>query len=180
MSDQRIYTINEFAVVYRIGRTAVQDAIRRGEIKAVTIGSQVRIPDPGWRIMRYYSDMVLPREHFIRTKEAMSLLNVKKTHIRSLVKNGALHPVLERGLWRFSLEDLLNCVKEREIYRITNPKRGIPKKLTRKKKYALSRDWLPRNAVIDWARRTGEGLELKSADTILIGTRAVPREKLEP
>src|SRR5690349_14310528 len=55
-----VYTVDEFAKIFKISRTAVRTLIRKGEIPAVRIGSEHRIPQAV--IDHYFAQAAAPEE----------------------------------------------------------------------------------------------------------------------
>lgn len=151
MSSPQLYTLSEFAVRYRVTDKSVRKAIRRGDLKAVAFGTELRIPDPGWKIMRFYEDRVLYMEHFIRTGEICRLLNISRVRLCQYVDAGYLHPQFIRRHKYFSLADVIQCANRRQrFFDHGNPEGGHIKKGSRGK--------IDRKLVIDWAIREAKDL----------------------
>ena len=59
-SQPSVYTVEEFAAVFRLSPEAVRSLIRRGEISAIRIGRQYRIPRQV--VARLFAQAVSPEE----------------------------------------------------------------------------------------------------------------------
>jgi len=55
-----VLTVEEFAGVFKVSREAVRNLIRRGEIQAIRIGKQYRIPQGV--VDRYFAQALPPEE----------------------------------------------------------------------------------------------------------------------
>lgn len=165
MVGPTIYTFNEFALRYRITSLTLHKAIRSKQIRTVMIGAAMRIPDPGWKIMRFYAERVLHMEHFLRTQEVKRLLNVSKSRIDELIEFGRLNPVMCDGRRYYSLADVIKCANRRQRYMDTNPNGGFPKKGTGKR---------TRDLVMRWAMNEAQDL----TGTILCKEKSLTRRQL--
>lgn len=59
-SQPSVYTVEEFAAIFRLSPEAVRSLIRRGEISAIRIGRQYRIPRQV--VARLFAQAVPPEE----------------------------------------------------------------------------------------------------------------------
>jgi excisionase family DNA binding protein len=59
-SYPQVYTVEEFAKVFKLSPEAVRKLIRKGEIPAMRIGKQYRIPQDV--IERYFAQAISPEE----------------------------------------------------------------------------------------------------------------------
>ena len=55
-----VYTVGEFAQMFKLSAEVVRNLIRRGEIAAIRIGKQYRIPQPV--VDRYFAQALPPQE----------------------------------------------------------------------------------------------------------------------
>ena len=55
-----VYTVEEFAQMFKLSAEVVRNLIRRGEIAAIRIGKQYRIPQPV--VDRYFAQALPPQE----------------------------------------------------------------------------------------------------------------------
>jgi len=60
VSHPNVYTVEEFAAIFRLSPEAVRSLIRRGEISAIRIGRQYRIPRQV--VARLFAQAVSPEE----------------------------------------------------------------------------------------------------------------------
>lgn len=75
-----VYTVEEFARIFKLSPEAVRHLIRRGEIPAIRIGKQYRIPQDV--VDRYFAQALAPEERGFgmwRRKPVQSL-----THVNTL------------------------------------------------------------------------------------------------
>lgn len=82
-SYPEVYTVEEFAQVFKLSAEAVRSLIRHGEIAAIRIGKQYRIPQPV--IDRYFAQALPPQERGFgmwKEKPVASLSYVNKRRDR--------------------------------------------------------------------------------------------------
>ena len=78
-----VYTVEEFAQVFKLSAEAVRSLIRQGEIAAIRIGKQYRIPQPV--IDRYFAQALPPEDRGFgmwKKKSVSSLTYVNKLRDR--------------------------------------------------------------------------------------------------
>lgn len=82
-SYPQVYTVEEFAKVFKLSPEAVRKLIRKGEIPAMRIGKQYRIPQDV--IERYFAQAIPPEERGFgmwKRKPIASLTYVNKLRER--------------------------------------------------------------------------------------------------
>ena len=78
-----VYTVEEFAKVFKLSPEAVRTLIRKGEVPAIRIGKQYRIPQDV--IDRYFAQAIPPEERGFgmwKQKSVTSLMYVNKLRER--------------------------------------------------------------------------------------------------
>ena len=82
-SYPEVYTVEEFAKVFKLSSEAVRPLIRKGEVPAIRIGKQYRIPQNV--VDRYFAQVLPPEERGFgmwRRKPIASLTYVNKLRDR--------------------------------------------------------------------------------------------------
>ena len=82
-ADFQVYTVEEFAKMFRLSPEAVRSLIRKGEIPAIRIGRQYRIPQGV--VDRYLAQATSPEERGLgmwKERPVASLTSVNKLRDR--------------------------------------------------------------------------------------------------
>src|SRR5712691_1179347 len=82
-SYPEVYTVEEFAKVFKLSPEAVRTLIRKGEVPAIRIGKQYRIPQNV--VDRYFAQVLPPEERGFgmwRRKPVASLTYVNRLRMR--------------------------------------------------------------------------------------------------
>lgn len=75
VSHPNVYTVEEFAGIFRLSPEAVRGLIRRGEISAIRIGRQYRIPRQV--VARLFAEAASPAERGFGMWKGKSIKSVK-------------------------------------------------------------------------------------------------------
>jgi excisionase family DNA binding protein len=79
----KVHSVEEFAKIFKLSAEAIRNLIRKGEIPAIRIGRQYRIPQPV--VDRYFAQAVPPEERGFgmwKAKRVAGLSYVNRLRVR--------------------------------------------------------------------------------------------------